>query len=144
MAEILPRHYLFGVIILMFFVIGGVGIMSEYMAYDNGFDTRNSTTEFNRTFNKIANVEDSIDSLENQIRNDEDADFGFFGVLNSLINSAWTALRLMFQSFTFMDAVFEGMTAFFGIPSWIPLIIGLLITVVLVFGIYSLIFQKDG
>ena len=143
MADITPRHYLYGVIIFMFFIVGGMGILSIFQTADADFDSSSRSGEFNRTFNKLSQVESGVGTIESSIK-DADTDFGAFGVLNALISSAWQSLKLMFTSWSFMDAVFEGMTSFFGVPAWIPLIIGLFITVTLAFAIYSLIFQQPS
>jgi hypothetical protein len=62
-------------------------------------------------------------------------------VLNSLIASAWQSLRLLFSSFGFMDAVFEGVHDLFGVPKWVSGLASLLITVLIAFAIYSAVFQ---
>lgn len=142
MADANPRTYIYGVIIMMFFIVGGVGILSEFKAADSNFDASDKTGEFNRTFNKIDQVTTEVDDLKSNIE-DADTDFGLFGVLNALISSAWQSLKLLFSSFGFMTAIFNGLESVFGIPAWIPLIIGLFVTVTLVFAIYKMIFQTE-
>lgn len=128
---------------MMFFIVGGMSILSIYSSNNSDFDSYDKSGEFNRTFNKLANVENEVDDLRGNIE-DADTDFGAFGVLNALISSGWQTLKLLFESFGFMDSVFDGLEAFFGVPAWIPTIIGLFITVMISFAIYSMIFQKDG
>lgn len=127
---------------MMFFIVGGMAIITELNDGSAQFDTGKSG-EFNRTFNKLSETQTQVSGIESNIK-DADTDFGAFGVLNALISSAWQSLKLMFTSWSFMDSVFEGLTAFFGVPAWIPVIISMFITVTLAFAIYSLIFQKDA
>lgn len=142
MTEVLPRHYLIGILIFTLFIVGGVSIFSILEEGQTGFTDDDRYNRFNRSFNTLNDVTDSVGELENTV-DDADTDFGTFGVLNSLINSAWQGLKLMLSSFTFMDDAFEGMEDVFGIPWWIPAIISLLVTVLILFAIYSAIFQRD-
>ena len=141
--SITPRQYLYGVVIMMFFIVGGMSILTSFQTANTNFDSDSRSGEFNRTFNKLAEVESQVDSVEINIAQ-SDPEWGLFGALNALIKGAWNSLILLFTSWSFMDAVFDGMSGFFGVPSWISTIIGLFITITLAFGIYSLIFQKDA
>lgn len=142
MANENPRTFLYGIIIMMFFIMGGVALLAEFQAADSTFDDSDKTGEFNRTFNKISEVTEEVNVLEDNIKS-SDTDFGLFGVLNALIFSSWQAIKFIFDSFGFMDAVLYGLQSFFGVPAWIPLIITLLITVMLVFAIYRMVFQSE-
>ncbi len=141
-SDITPRMYVYGIIIMMFFIVGGMSILSIMQSADSGFDSESRSGEFNRTFNKLANVETEVGDIESGFQTDPE--WGVFGALNALIKSAWNTFSLMFSSWSFMDSVFEGLESFFGVPAWIPSIIMLFITVTLAFAIYSLIFQKDS
>lgn len=142
MAEILPRHYIFGIIAFTFIIVGGVSIFASLHSDDPTFGDSDKLTQFNRTFNVMDDVSDNVGNLQTNIEN-ADSDFGLFGVLNSLISSAWQTLKLLFSSFSFMGAVFSGTTTMFGIPAWIPTLAGLVITIIIAFAIYSAIFQRE-
>ena len=141
--EVIPRHYIFGVIAMMLFITGGVFIMSAFKDTNAAFDSENRLDEFNRTFNKLDDLNARINQSAEDITTAE-PDLGVLGVLNSLIQTGWLTLKTIITSFTFMSDVYGGLTALFGIPAWIPLIIGLFITTMLVFAIFSMVFQKDG
>lgn len=142
MAEMLPRHYLIGIVIFTFFMIGGMSILSQYIAVDPDYGDADKIEQFNRTFNVLDNVNTEIGNLQDNVES-ASTDFGTFGVLNSLISSAWNSLKLLLSSFSFMNSVFYGLNTFFGIPAWIPGLIILLITILIVFAIWSAIFQRD-
>jgi len=142
MAEILPRHYIIGIVMFTFMIVGGVSIFSIYGNSEPSFIQDEQFQDFNNSFNVVNDITKQVDDLEQSIT-EADTDFGLFGVLNALISSAWQALKLLFTSLSFMDGVFAGLTAVFGIPGWIPALIGVLVTVVLIFSIFSAIFQRD-
>ena len=142
MAEILPRHYIIGILIFTFIIVGGVSILGIFNDFDPTYAADEKFTQFNTSFNKINDVTTEVDDLESSI-SDVDPAFGLFGVLNALISSAWQTLRLLFTSLGFMDGAYNGMAYIFGIPSWIPGIIISIITVIISFAIFSAIFQKD-
>lgn len=142
MGEILPRHYIFGIIMFTFFVVGGMSILGILNEAKPSLNVTDGYDQFNRSFNKLDDITIQVDTLESNIEN-ADPDVGLFGVLNGLIQTAWNSLSLIFTSFSFMDGALEALSTVFGVPTWIPLIITLLITVVLVFAILSAIFQRE-
>jgi hypothetical protein len=65
-------------------------------------------------------------------------------VLDGLINSAWSSIRLTISTLGFMTTPFKEMGYYLGID---PRIIGLLtfiITISIAYAIYRLIFQSDA
>lgn len=142
MAEILPRNYIFGIIIFTLFIVGGVSMLADLQAADPTFIDAEKYNQFNRTFNKVDELGSSVNNLQSNIENSE-TDLGFFGVLNALISSAWNTLKLMFGSFGFMNDVFMGTHEIFGVPAFIISIVFMFITVIIAFSIYSAIFQRD-
>lgn len=142
MSEVLPRHYIIGIIIFTFFIIGGVSIMGMLAGEeDSAFAGDQQLRQFNETFNIQEDITREVGDLEASV-SDPDLDPGPFGMLNALISSAWTSLSLMFDSFSFMTSVFGGLSTMFGVPVWIPALIGLIIVVLLVFAIFGAIFQS--
>lgn len=142
MGEILPRHYLFGVLAFTIFIVGGVSMLSIFKQADPTFASDDTYTRFNESFNQLSEVTTTVGALQTGIT-DADTDFGAFGVLNALISSAWQSLKLMFTSFGIMNDAYNGLSTVFGIPAWIPGIIILAVTIIIAFTIYSAIFQKE-
>jgi len=142
MSDVTPRTYIFAIIIFTLLIVGSVSIIGAFHNSDPDVIDTDKYQQFNRSFNKINDVSDSVTGLEDNII-DAAPDQGAFGVLNSLINTGWQTLVLLFNSFGFMDGVFEAMSEMFGVPPWIISLVLLLITVMLVFTIFSAIFQKD-
>ena len=99
-------------------------------------------TSFNKSFDQSSEFYGTVDDLEGGITN-ADTDFGLFGVLNSLISSSWQGLKLTLTSFGFLTSILAATNHIFGIPNWVIALVGSLITIVLVFGIWSAIFQRE-
>jgi len=141
MSDILPRHYITGIIVFTFIIVGGVSMLSLMEGGNNNFINDPQFTQFNSTFNVQEDITTSVNNLEASVTG-ADLDPGPFGMLNALISSSWTSLRLMFSSYSFMGNVLFGLSIF-GIPAWIPTLIGLMITVILAFAIFGAVFQRN-
>jgi len=134
-------NYIISIIIFTFFIVGGISMIASFSSYDNTFiGDAEKYQEFNNSFNTYDDIQDNVGDIESSIKNTE-ADAGLFGFLNALIGSAWNTLKLTFSSFTFMTSAFLGLNTVFGIPVWIPTLIGLIITIIIAFAIYKAIFQ---
>lgn len=138
------RDYIIGLCIFTLVIVGGVAMLGSLSGdrpelYSGADGTRYEA--FNKTFNKQNALTGQVDKLEADIT-DADTDWGIFGVLNALINTAWNSLSLILSSFSFMDGAINGLTTFFGVPAWIPLIILAIITIIIIFAILEAIFQR--
>lgn len=144
MADILPRHYIIGIIMFTFLIVGGLALLAEYNSYDETYIDQTKYAEFNSTFNTYNDINEQVGGLQAGIEDAEPGqDYGTLGVLEALISSGWNTLQLMFQSFGFMNDVFDGLSDVFGIPAWVGVLITLIITTILVFAIYAAIFQRE-
>ena len=135
------KKYVIGVLLFAAMIVGGVSFIASLNIKDNSFGDSDRIDDFNDTFSILDDVSTQVTALEGGITQ-ADADPGLFGVLNSLIMSAWQSLKLTVNSFVFMDDVFNGLGPIFGIPVWIAGIITLIISVIIIFAIWSAIFQK--
>ena len=145
MADILPRHYIIGIILFTFFIVGGMAMMNEFNKSDDTFTDDEKFTQFNKSFDKMAELTTSVETLKGKIDpltgEEEEIKYGVFGVLNALIETSWNALRTIFSAFGFMDDIFNAISIVFGVPVWVGSLLILLVTVLLVFSIWSAIFQ---
>jgi len=99
------------------------------------------TQAFNDTFNVYNSLTTSVGSLQSSVE-DTEQDWGIYGVVNALVGSAWNALRLLFSSLSFMNAVFVGL-GLFGVPSWVGGLATLAVITIIAFAIYSSIFKAE-
>jgi len=123
-------------------ISSGVWVLSD-IAQNN--PTAISPTDlelFNNSFNRQAELEGSIGGIRTNIE-DTQPEFGLFGGLNALVNVAWTGLKGIFKSFSFVGSAFTNLAYYFGIPVFIFNLLTLIIIVIFAFTIYSAIFQRD-
>jgi len=142
MPEILPRHYVIGIIIFTMVIVGGVSIISDFSKGNANFVNQDKFKSFNRTFNKMEELDQEVGDLKETVT-EAQTDPGLFGFLDALIGSSWTALQSIFASFSFMNAVFGGLYTVLGIPSWVGNLVISLITILFVFAIFTVIFQRE-
>jgi hypothetical protein len=142
MADATPRSYVYGIIAFTLVIAGFMAMYADFSAVSPSMLGSPQYGAFNSTFNTYNNVTSSVSILSSGIT-DADAEIGIFGVLNGLINTAWNSLKFIFTSFGFMSGVAGGLTTVFGVPLWIVSLLLLFVTVMLVFTIWSAIFQSE-
>lgn len=144
MAEATPKRYIYGIIMFTFVIVAGLALLNEFKASDSTYVDAAKYREFNATFNKFDDITTEVGDLKSGIEDAEPGqDFGTLGVLSALISSGWNSLQLLFQSLSFMNDVFNGLSSVFGVPAWVGALIILLVSVMIVFAIYSAIFQRE-
>lgn len=141
MGEVVPRDILTGFLVFTLFAVGAVAMISILGEGQSGMADNEKYQEFNSSFNKLQEVNSTIGSFKEGISEDI-TDWGAFGVLNVLVQRSWNTIKLFFTSFGFLDEAMTGLTKVFGIPGWIVTIIMGIMTVIIVFGIYSAVFQR--
>ena len=143
MAEVLPRHYIYGTIMFIFFIVGITALLTQINSYDSTALDDPRYQEFNNSFNKLEELNRSMSSLENSLKSEEAGDQGAFGQLNALISTGWNTLKNLPTILGFAITAMYGLVTVFGIPGWIITIIGLLVSIMILFAIYSAIFQRE-
>jgi len=143
MANVLPRHFVYGAILFTLIIVGGVAMLNEF---NNNSASLLAETEhyadFNATFNKFNELNDSVDTLTGSLdKTNPDVKDGTF--LGDLIRGSWSTLKTIGTSFEFMSDGFNGLTEFFGVPAWIPALLISLVGIMLVFAIWSAVFQRE-
>lgn len=146
-----PKQYIIGIVMFMFIIVGGIALLNIYADNDAVFVNDERFASFNKTFNKVDDVQDIADDLQSSIeQNDEESNSGIWGVLttgagflDTLINGAWNTIKLLVSSLSFMNDAYNGLNTFFGIPTWVSALIITIITIVIVFAIFGAIFQRD-
>jgi len=136
------KNYIIGAIIFTFFIVGGVAMLSEFNASDPTFtdDSGKHFYDFNKSFSKLDDINESTSSMQKSI-SDFDQDPGLWGMINALVTSAWSGLRSVFTSFSFMNDSFRAISNVFGIPTWVGGLIISIITIIIIFAIYKAIFK---
>lgn len=136
-----PSTYIMAIIFFTFFILGGVTMFGELRKSDPTFMADDTTKSFNNTFNVYTSLSTSVTSLQTSVEG-AGSGWGDFGVVGALVGSAWNALRLLFTSLSFMNAVFLGL-GLFGVPSWVGGLASLTIIVLIAFAIFAAIFNSE-
>lgn len=146
MAEILPRHYIFGILLgFTLVVVAGLSLIS-IMANADDSVLRNDErlSSFNQSFNKLEDIQQEIDDLNRSITSDQ-GDPGAWGFLNAIIGVSWNSMQLTGDSFNFGYTVLNNLSnELFRVPAWIPALIVSAILAMFVFTLISNAFQKDN
>ena len=148
MTEIIPRHYLFAFIAFTVIILGGINLLSIAAENDDDFFTANESADFevfNRTFNQYSKLETEVTDLKGEIGDPSSGSLvEKFGVFNSLIQTSWNALKLLFTSFDFITGLILAAPVFFpGLPAWVGVLAVLAVTIMITFAILSVIFQRE-
>lgn len=136
----LPSTYLIGIIIFAIVIVGGINMVFIAGSVDPNFVQDDKMGQFNTSFNKYNEIINQSNKLHGNLESLENS--GVLGALNALITNAWTTLRVMVTSFSFMNTAWSGLSMF-GVPVWVPVLIISIVTVSLVFAIMAAIFQRE-
>jgi hypothetical protein len=142
-GEILPRHYIYGIIMFTLVIVGGLTLLGDFINESPEIAEDSKYTEFSEALDVQDDILATTEDMRSDIESYDATEFGVFGVLNALINSAWNTLKLLLNSLDFMASAITGGAIVFDIPTWIPTLIIALVTILVVFSIYSAIFQRD-
>lgn len=143
MGEVLPRHYIIGIIMFTFVIVSGVSLLAEFNKSDSTFVDPVEYKKFNDTFNKYTEVTAQVDNMEESITNVEGEDYGILGTIGALAAAGWNTFTLLFSSFGFMEDAFSGLSTVFGVPTWVTTLIVALVTIMIIFAIYTAVFQRE-
>jgi hypothetical protein len=133
--------YVVAVIVFMMLVLGGISIYGNVFTADYFVNTEYEN--FSNTFNKSVELTNNIEALKGNVSGATPGDdSGLLGSINSLIKTAFSGVKIILSTFTIMDLAFGGITSIFGFPLWLSILIKTLITALIVFAIYKLIFRS--
>ena len=145
----LPRHYLYGFIMFTMAIMVGLGLMSHVNLVENNLLNDKEAEDYhfiNSSFQKYNDLNSSIYQLKSSVEVNQDA--GWFektlGVLGSLAKASFNSTLLLFSSFGFITDVFGSISILFPeIPYWVGGLLVLLITVLITFAIFTVVFQRE-
>ena len=139
MTDVKPSQYILAIIIFCMLFMGGTIWLSQLNAVHEFGD--GELEAFNNTFNSIDGVTVAVDKLNEVVTTPEEP--GVFGFLNTLIGGAWSTLKLLGTTLSFANMSIDALTGYFGVPAYIPLMIGAMLSVIIVLSIIGAIMQKD-
>jgi hypothetical protein len=137
-AETNPKTYILGIIVFAIIIFAGTGMLG---ILDNGtgvFSSDSRYTNFTKQFNKSNELYSGTSSLS-QTLNETSGENG----LSSLVTGAWRSVSLVGTSFGFMNSIWVATTQLLGIPVEIAGFVVLMVTIIIIFAIWSAIFQTN-
>jgi hypothetical protein len=137
--------YLVGTIIFTMLVLGVITIMGNVFDPSGTGEKLNNTDygNFSKVFNKQAQLEGNISKLKSNVSESTPGDdSGLLSSINSLIKTAFSGVKFMLSSFNIMDDAYNGLSSIFKLPNWVSSLISVLITSLIIFAIYKLIFRS--
>ena len=136
------KQYIIGIIVFTLIIVGGVGMILEMKTFDPTFASDERFSKFNDTFNVYSEVTGEVEELSEGITNAE-PEWGVFGGLYALTKLVWHSLTQIPTMFGFMIGVYGGISEIFGVPAWIPTLIISIISIIIVFAIFKIVFSTD-
>lgn len=146
MADILPRHIIFGFIGFVAILMFGLVLIQDFASKDSSLLNDNRYGTF---YSKIGAVNGSMNSslasFSSRVSSETPAkeDLGAFGWLSSLVGTAWSIIKNIGVTFQFGYDAINGVGMILGVPGWVTGIILGAIGIVIAFAIISALFQKD-
>jgi len=142
MASVTPRHLLFGVVVFLFVMLAGFGIMNEMVSKDTSIVTDTQLVNYTQTFDKYAQFESKLTVFKNSSKN-QGVNPGIFGFLDALVQNSWNVLGTLYDTVGFMNEILSGFASFVGVPEWVATLGFALISILIAFSIFSVIFRWD-
>lgn len=146
MTEITPRTIFVGVIVFTMFLVGGISLINMFDTEYADFADSDQLKEF-QTFNRTSDLiettntfNESITSLTESLE-EENPFFKTFGIVGALFQGAWGVIGGLGDSLSFMLRAITGLNMF-GVPSWFIGLSVLLIFSIILFTIFSVIFNR--
>ena len=132
------KGYMIGVIIFIVVITGGVMMFSEFSAVDPTIDSGGQIGQFNRTLNKASNISQSVQGIEDSIEQ-AGTGRGPLGWLDAIVGSAYNGLKAIGNTMGFVKVAGEDEANIFNIPTIFVTLLGLIVTLIIGFAIWSAI-----
>lgn len=143
MSEVLPRHILYGFIILVFVLMGGTALIHYLGVQQPSLLDDDRYSEFQSALGSAnESLISNVGSVQAQTESKAGSP-GAFGWLSALVGNGWSVIVQLYDTFSFGTTAFTSLGGVLGLPGWITTTLLLFITVVIAVSIISAIFQKD-
>lgn len=142
-AAIKPRDFMVAIGMFILVIFATTWMISSAAESNPDFVDQTKLETYNNTFNQFGEYNTQVNSIQNQTSSITGSQGGAFGFLNNLINQGWSTLKALFGSFSFFTQAFNGMATVFGVPTFIPSIFILIMTIVFFTAVLSVIFNRE-
>jgi hypothetical protein len=128
------KAYIIGIVCAMLLVTSGMIIISKYISVDSSLVTP-KIAGLNKSLDMSANLSNSVNDMSGSLSS-ASTNNGALGWLDVLIGSAWTGLKTLGSSFSFMSQLFVYAGYILGIPTIIVTLASIIVTIIIVFAIW--------
>lgn len=150
MVDTKPRDLMFALIAFTALVLGGLGLITEFEGAKSNF----SDTPFiddSAHFRNFSNTLDQSEALLAQIDTikaplSDTVSWDQFGAF-ALLETGWRMFKalpsMLLLGTGFVASIFSGVSNYFGVPAWVATLALSFITVMIVFSIFTAVFQRE-
>jgi len=132
------QNLVIGIIIFVFFIVGGVSLISMFQDKDSTMVDANTFSQFNNTFNQYEKTVELSNKISNKVTGIQPAQqiavYYYIDVVGHFFLGVWSLLILIFSSLGFILGIITGL-GMFGIPVWVPVLVISIISVAFIFAI---------
>jgi hypothetical protein len=132
------KFYLIGIVLSVVIVTGGLYVLGAFYSSSPSLDPSGKINEFDLHFNATTNVTSGINGMSNSINTASTGSTGILGWLNAIIQSVFGGVKTLFTSFSFVGVMGNYVAYEFGIPPVMMGLILLIITIIIIFAIWSI------
>lgn len=141
MTDVKPSSILVSFILFTLIIVSGINMVNILGDSNSAITSRDDYSEFNQSFNKLKEIDSTVDGLKVQAERGSE-ETGTFGFLDSLIGGSWGTLTALFESLSFIQELVQGLNSYFKVDPIIITIAGLIISTIIIFAILGAIFQR--
>lgn len=142
-AQVKPREWVLATGIFILIMSMGTWVVTNALKESPDNIDSEVFSAYNESFNKYDEYLANVEQLATDTEAVSGSNTGNFGFLNDIINQAWNILTQLRLTFDFMNSALEGLSSVLGVP---PFITGLgisIITVIFIFAMLAVIFNRD-
>jgi hypothetical protein len=133
------QGYITGIILSIIVIVGGILFLTTFTTTNPNLASDGKINNFNQTMNKATEVTTAVNEMSGSIENASTTNTGILGWLNALVGSIFDGLKALFISFSFVSVAAEESSTIFGIPPIFMALLVLILTIIIIFAIWSAI-----
>lgn len=147
MAEGNIKALLISAVFLTMIVMGGVGMMAHFNSYNSDFSgSGKEYSEINSTLNRYSDLTGEVESLSSS---QDEGSFWDDLPVTGLLSTAWNGVTLLKSTVTIFtgsdeeEGLLSAGSRMLGVPSWVGVLFGLVVSIIVVFALWALVFQRE-
>lgn len=135
------KGIMIGTVMFIIIITTGVFMLGSFRTDDSTLDSTNQIDKFNSTLDKTQEITSSVNDIKSSVDSVTQEKVGPLGWIEALVGSAYSSLKAIGGTLSFIGVAIEGTAGLFGIPSFILVLLSLIIVILIGFAIWSAIFK---